>query len=524
MKLSRASCHRIGRFVVSAILCILASGLSSRAETTKSNLIVGGDGEAGACSDDPRAVTTIPGWTVLKGSPSLLCHTAADSLTPRDGHLGKGFLAGGPYGDSALMELIDVSSAQAAIDAGSTTFTLSGWLGGQGGDRIAAATLTIRFLGALGQPKGVASLPRAAAIAGDDRNQFLEESISNTVPAGTRSISVMLQFAGTENHLNSGCADNLSLTLSTPVKNPALGAPPSSVPTFDHVFLVMMENTTYDEVVGDERNAPFINRLIAQGTLLTNASATYHPSDQNYLAIAGGAAFAKGATYFPDIKVQAKNIGDNLEAAGKTWKGYAQGMGIPCGTSNQYDPYFEADDLPFINFTDIRENRERCKAHLVDASELRGDLLSPQTTPNFVWLAADDYYDGEASFNEGGLAKSLQVQDQWLQETLTPLFGSPAWKEKKTLLILTWDESHSGEFDNHIATVLVGSQGKVRAGYLSNTHANHYNVARTIEEALGIPPLTSNDKYAQPLNDAFLQPSLNDMTQSPKSTDTEGKP
>ena len=92
------------------------------------------------------------------------------------------------------------------------------------------------------------------------------------------------------------------------------------------------------------------------------------------------------------------------------------------------------------------------------------------------------------------------------------------------MLILTWDESHSGEFDNHIATVLVGSPGKVRAGYLSNTHANHYNVARTIEEALGIPPLTSNDKYAQPLNDAFLQPSLNDMTQSPKSTDTEGKP
>jgi hypothetical protein len=43
----------------------------------------------------------------------------------------------------------------------------------------------------------------------------------------------------------------------------------------------------------------------------------------------------------------------------------------------------------------------------------------------------------------------------------------------------------------------------VRAGYRSPVPANHYSIGRTLEEALGIPPLTANDRYARPLNEAF---------------------
>jgi hypothetical protein len=179
-------------------------------------------------------------------------------------------------------------------------------------------------------------------------------------------------------------------------------------------------------------------------------------------------------------------------------------MGIPCGTSTQYDRYFEPDDLPFINFTNIRDNPERCQAHLVDISEMQADLQSTKTTPNFAWLAADDYYDGEASYDQSGLAKSLQVQDEWLRQTLEPIFNSPAWKTQRTLVIVTWDESYEPH-ENHVATILLGSAGLVRAGYQSPTPANHYSIARTLEEALSIPSLTANDKYARPLNEAFSQ-------------------
>jgi hypothetical protein len=449
-------------------------------------------------------VTTIPGWTVVKGNPSLLCSTAGKYAVRKDGAFGKAFLAGGPYGESELMQSIDVSSAQAAIDTGSTTYMLSGWLGGQAGDPgrvIVTATFFNANHHALEQ---AAKLPVVTAGERKNQNAFLERMVSNRVPVGTRSILVTLQFIGMADHPNAGYADNLSLTLSTAMTAPVLEVPHSTVPGFDHVFLVMMENTTYGDVIGDLKNAPYINGIAARGTLLTNASATYHPSDENYLAIAGGDSFVKGGVYFPSIRVAAPHIGDRLEAAGKTWKGYEEGMGIPCGTSTQYDRYFEPDDLPFINFTNIRDNPERCQAHLVDISEMQADLQSTKTTPNFAWLAADDYYDGEASYDQSGLAKSLQVQDEWLRQTLEPIFNSPAWKTQRTLVIVTWDESYEPH-ENHVATILLGSAGLVRAGYQSPTPANHYSIARTLEEALSIPSLTANDKYARPLNEAFSQ-------------------
>ena len=94
------------------------------------------------------------------------------------------------------------------------------------------------------------------------------------------------------------------------------------------------------------------------------------------------------------------------------------------------------------------------------------------------------------------------MQDQWLKETLTPLFASPAWKTQRSLLILTWDES-STQTNNHIATIVFGSQGLVKAGATSDMHYDHYSTARTIEAALGVKPLTANDEYAQPMNDIF---------------------
>jgi len=312
---------------------------------------------------------------------------------------------------------------------------------------------------------------------------------------------VALDFVDTAGASNVGYADNLSLTLSTPVKVRTLGAPISSVPAFDHVFMVMMENTDYAQVIGDTSNAPFINGLAARGTLLTNYNAVYHPSDENYLAIAGGAAFVRGAIYYPNIHVTFPHIGDAIEAIGKTWKVYEQGMGIPCNTSAKHEKYYDPDDAPFIDFTDIASNRTRCEAHLFDTTQLTTDLQSSATTPNFAWIAADDYDDGEASGN--GSAASLRVQDAWLRQTLEPIFDSPAWQTQRSLLILTWDES-SARATNHVATILVGSQGLVRSGILGHTSYNHYSTGRTIERALGLAPLTANDANAQTLDDAFV--------------------
>jgi hypothetical protein len=137
---------------------------------------------------------------------------------------------------------------------------------------------------------------------------------------------------------------------------------------------------------------------------------------------------------------------------------------------------------------------------LFDTAQLTTDLQSAATTPNFSWIAADDYYDGEASGD--GFATSISTQDTWLKQTLGPILNSPAWTQQRSLIILTWDESASSG-TNHIATVLVGSQGLIQPGVTSSISYNHFSTGRTIENALGLPSLTANDQYAQPINDAF---------------------
>ncbi|HTD29850.1 MAG TPA: alkaline phosphatase family protein [Xanthomonadaceae bacterium] len=469
--------------------------------TTSGNLLVDGDGESGKCTADWSAVTTVPGWTVVQGSPALVCYSIGGFTTPSSPAPGTAFIADGPYGDSELAQTVNVSSAATAIDAGGVTFNLSGWLGGYtvySGQAVVTATFFDANGNALGSP---AQLSGVTASARGDKTEFLAKSTSGAVPAKTRFIDVTVAFVNTSGSYNVGYADNLSLTLSTPVTAPTLSAPTSSVPAFDHVFVVMMENTDYSQVIGDTSDAPFINSLAAQGTLLTNYSGAYHPSDENYLAIAGGGTFVQGAIYWPNIHVASQHIGDELVANGKTWKAYEQGMGTPCNTTTQYDSKYEPDDAPFINFTDVQSNTPLCQSHLFDTTQLTTDLQSAATTPNFSWIAADDYYDGEASGD--GSSASLKVQDGWLKQTLQPIFNSPAWKTQRSLLILTWDESSGSTATNHVATFVIGSQGLVGSGVQSGTSYNHFSTGTTIEHALGIAPLTPNDKYAQPINDAF---------------------
>jgi hypothetical protein len=380
------------------------------------NLIVNGNGESGRCTADWKAVTTVPGWQVVLGNPSLVCYAVASFNTPSVAQQGNAFLANGPYGDSVLMQTIDVSSAGAAIDTGGVSFNLSGWVGGYGaygGTAVVSASFVDgrgQVLGRPGRLAGVTATQRGLA------NKFLAETDSGPVPAGTRAVSVQVQFLSGTGSYNVGYADNLSLTLSVPVNAPTLTVPPSSVPAFDHVFFVMMENTDFASVIGDWTNAPFINSLSRSGTLLSNYSGVYHPSDENYMAVAGGDTFVSGAIYYPNIKVSAPHLGDRLESIGKSWKAYEQGMGSPCNLNKNNDGYYMPDDAPFINFTNISGNPARCAQHLFDTNQLVQDLQSVDTTPSFAWLAADDYYDGEASGN--GSAASLRVQDQWLKQTL----------------------------------------------------------------------------------------------------------
>lgn len=77
------------------------------------------------------------------------------------------------------------------------------------------------------------------------------------------------------------------------------GAVPKGVPKLDHVFIIMMENHAYRQILGNP-NAPFINRYAKQANLATQYYAIAHPSLTNYLETVGGSNFGVHADNPPD--------------------------------------------------------------------------------------------------------------------------------------------------------------------------------------------------------------------------------
>jgi hypothetical protein len=70
------------------------------------------------------------------------------------------------------------------------------------------------------------------------------------------------------------------------------GAVPHGVPRLDHVFVIMMENHGYGQII-DNPNEAYLNGLIANRSvnLARNYFAVGHPSLTNYLEVVGGSNF-----------------------------------------------------------------------------------------------------------------------------------------------------------------------------------------------------------------------------------------
>lgn len=75
--------------------------------------------------------------------------------------------------------------------------------------------------------------------------------------------------------------------------------PKDGVPHLDHVFVIMMENHGYAQILNNP-NAPFINHLAQSSGYATNYFAVGHPSSTNYLELVGGSNFGIRSDNYPD--------------------------------------------------------------------------------------------------------------------------------------------------------------------------------------------------------------------------------
>ena len=290
----------------------------------------------------------------------------------------------------------------------------------------------------------------------------------------------------------AGGAAGTPVAAATPQVSPSatsLGTEAPRVPRLAHVAVIMMENHSSSAIVGSS-SAPYINRLIRRSGYAADYSALTHPSLPNYIALTSGATqgITDDRTPPAAYAVNALNLADRLDAAGLSWKAYAEGLPRP-GYA-QDTGLFVTKHEPFLYYRDVLTAATR-RAHVVPFTQLARDLRSAATTPAYSLITPNLYND----MHDG----PVSAGDRWLARTVPAILHSPAFTGSPSLLVITWDEGDAS--DNHVATIFAGNV--VRPGARSQRPYDHYSLLHTIEDGLGLPPMTANDRNAALMRDLF---------------------
>jgi hypothetical protein len=411
---------------------------------------------------------------------------------------------------------------------------------------------------------------------------------------------------------------------------------PKGIPHLDHVFVIMMENHGYQQVVGNP-NDPYLNNLIStkQVNLATNYFAVGHPSLTNYLEIVGGSNFGirsdnspdwgnttcspniatgvvnaddddssagpatvdtgnicpisgtgtdaetpavdtwnevagpfvaladlDGVKSVPAASTVGETIGDQLDAAGLTWKSYQEslplgpvfGVNYSNGTVSNLTDFTDLAPLttssvvqlyavkhnPFAYFKSVQDGSDRDNS-LADVKGFDGprglyaDLASGKlpalafVVPNQCddqhgrsnsdAFCAFDYGVNDSGYTYGttvGLNPGLNQQgDLTIERMVKAIQASEVWHSSRSAIVIVWDENdYSGS-----TTLLTGAypsqnQNRVvltvqtnydnRPGIQSDQYYTSYSILKSLEAGFGLPCLNhACDSDVQVMSDLF---------------------
>ena len=275
-----------------------------------------------------------------------------------------------------------------------------------------------------------------------------------------------------------------------------------TVPTPDHVVVVVMENHDYSDIIGSGTGAPYINSLATdtEGALFTNSTGVTHPSQPNYMYLFSGDDQNVIGDLTPLsflLPFTSPNLGAELLAAGKTFKGFSEDLPSVGYTGDTYNNYARKH-APWVNWQNGSTNGIPQALNLpFDSFPTNYDQLP---TISFVIPNLND------DMHNGTIAQG----DAWVQ---THMDGYIQWaKTHNSLLILTYDEDDNVILINGpVTTIFVGQM--VKAGQY-NEAVDHNRVLRTMEDMYGLPHAGSSANPA-PITDCWIYKPVSAMTATP---------
>ena len=265
---------------------------------------------------------------------------------------------------------------------------------------------------------------------------------------------------------------------------------------FDHVVVVIEENHSYSEVVGDPNMPYFNNELVQKGALMTDSHGATHPSEPNYLALFDGSYYGiQDDNCSNTVPANSSNLAKELMKNHLSFAIYSEDLPAQGSTTCTYTPpaletatgdaaagYREKHN-PYVFFQIAGTLPPEGNKTFAQFPERDFDDL-----PTVSFVVPDQWHDEHDGTDV--------LCDQWLQQNMS---GYNEWaKHHNSIMITTWDEDDF-TVANQIATVFTGAE--VVPGQYNQT-INHYNVLRTIEDLYGLTP-SNNASTVDPIHGIF---------------------
>lgn len=323
-------------------------------------------------------------------------------------------------------------------------------------------------------------------------DRFLFSSLALLIAGfGAGPDSSQAQDNGREPRTHTGPSQPQALRVV--LDNPAVQSPQTQV---NHVFIVMEENHSYEQVIGNAQ-MPYLNGLVHAYARADGYFANTHPSIGNYFMLTTGQIITNDDSYGGTVSVD--NAVRELIAAGKSWKEYSESLpyqGYYGGDTGSYTQHHN----PCSYFSDVRGNQTQ-QQNLVPFTQLAVDI-SNHALPNYGFIVPnnqDNAHDG-----------TLGQADSWLQANIDPLIRSTDFNTPGGgLLLIVFDESSSSDNafgGGHIAWVAVGPDVK-QGGYPSNKLGfrtmlyQHPSTLRFMLTLLGVTNFPGSSSTAPDMNE-----------------------
>jgi YVTN family beta-propeller protein len=400
--------------------------------------------------------------------------------------------------------------------------------------------------------KGPGTNPATGHNTYDDTGSFTEFTMPSMAALGGYTHQVFVDNGWDHLLASKPLSDCNAAAVPVPAQ---LGCPS----TIKHVFLIVRENRTYDQVLGDIAKAGklgdpalaqfgakvtpnahsiantygLFDNFYDQGTLSADGHNWLVQADANdYIEREFGAFFrsypAQGGdalAYQRDgfiwnaaqaagksVKVFSEYNNFISEPAGTTWSSYYTDSQIMEGKASGQLPVPPSAvssyaDIPSLNAVDYHPYPafdlsipDQYRADIWQQSFKKSEQTGNLANLNLIWLP-DDHTAGVGSGDPNPVSE-VADNDLALGRILGTISHSQFWKDSAVFVVEDDAQNGVDHVDGHRAPLLIASPYAAR-GIVDNTYYSQINVVRTIEQILGIAPMNQEDRAASPIFDAF---------------------